>query len=117
MFRFAPVFVLILALAGCMTPSNEGQGAGLADTRVTFASPDPEGGPIIFEFYADGTGLLVFDELAERGQTPLTWRVDGSQFCLSSQERPRDECGEFTLNGTTLTLVDMDDMIGTVTPL
>ncbi|SMX33443.1 hypothetical protein [Octadecabacter ascidiaceicola] len=117
MFRSSALSVLILALAGCMTPSDDGHGAGIADTRITFASPDPEGGPIIFEFYADGTGLLVFDEVAERGQTPLNWRVEGAQVCLSSQERPRDECSAFTLIGTTLTLVDVDDMVGTVTPL
>ncbi|MEL6959277.1 MAG: hypothetical protein AAGL89_10040 [Pseudomonadota bacterium] len=113
-----PVFAIaaLMALSACMSPGDD-LATGLADTRVTFPSPDPEGGPLVFEFYADGTGLLALDEDPARGQTPLMWRIDGDQLCLSG-ERPED-CATVVLRGTRITLQDgnRDPMPGFVEPL
>ncbi|MGJ8612134.1 MAG: hypothetical protein ACSHWY_13620 [Octadecabacter sp.] len=114
--RFIFPFCAMVALTACETVTA-GASNPLSDTRVTLLSDNPDAGPIIFEFYSDGTALLAFDETADRGQRELRWRIDGTQLCLSSQERPRDECQSFSIQGATITLGTQGDMIGSITPL
>lgn len=117
MLRSAVFAVFVFGLTGCLEPGSDKSDVGLEDTRVTFSPTNPDAGPIVFEFYRDGTALLAFDETAGKGQTALNWRVEGAQLCVSAQDSTRDECSAFTLIDNTLTLVDQDDMIGTVAPL
>ena len=110
-----------LLLGGCMgDPARFDTDAfsRIADSRITFPPPDPaESGPLIFEFYRDGTALLVLNEVADRGQTPLVWRVAGNQLCVTPTDRPREECMLFVLRGDTIIVGTGGDMNGTSEPL
>lgn len=111
--RATLLFCAVLGLTACAA-SAESPVAALSDTRVTFPPPDANGGPIIFEFYGDGTATLVFNETAERGQTEMTWRIDGTDLCMTPLDSTRDECTPFTLEGQTISMGLRGAMIGTI---
>ena len=117
MLRISALAVLTLGLAGCMTPSSDEPSTGLDDTRVVFPSPDPDGGPLIFEFYADGKGLFVLNEVADRGQEPITWRIFDDELCIEIGGLSED-CVPVAIQGNRISLeFGSETNVGTITPL
>ena len=94
---------LITLMAACAAPVVDIEQA-LSNQRLTFPSPDPEGGPIIFEFYAGGEGLLAFDEVADRGQSPLRWSIEGQQLCLMELDGSRRDCSDVVVRGNFIVI-------------
>ena len=117
MFRFALTATLACGLSGCMTPSGGEQTTGLEDKRVVLPSPDPDGGPLVFEFYADGKGLFALNEVADRGQEPLTWRILDDELCIEVGGLSED-CVPVAIQGNRISLeFGSETNVGTITPL
>lgn len=117
MLRLFAFVALCFGLAGCMAPSSEEAEASLVNTRVVFPSPEPDGGPLIFEFYPNGAGLFALDEVADRGQSPIVWRVDDGELCIEIGQLA-DDCVPMALEGNRISLQNGSRTNwGTVTPL
>jgi len=114
MLRSLTVLIAVALLTACSGAPQTPQEV-LSNSRVTFPPPDPaESGPIIFEFYDNGTALLAFDEAVHKGQTAMEWRIIGNQLCVKPVEQDREECRTFVLNGDTIIVGSRGDMNGTI---
>lgn len=117
MFRLFAFVALSFGLAGCMTSSSKETEASLVNTRVVFPSPETDGGPLIFEFYSNGAGLFALNEVADRGQSPIVWRVEDGELCIEIDQLA-DDCVPMSLEENRISLQNGSRTNwGTVTPL